>query len=82
MNPALSEAGERLVAEFPHEPTSTVIRVLAECAEQFPDSDLMFIEQAARARLTRDRSVTESDRPSNPKHGADPVPSSLLTRYP
>lgn len=52
MNPALVEVAERLAAQFPDEPSTAVIRILTECVDEFPDSDLMFVEQAAHARLT------------------------------
>ena len=53
MNPAVAEIAERLADEFPDEATATVVRVLTSVAEGFPDADLMFVEQAARARLSQ-----------------------------
>lgn len=41
MNPTLATAAEKLMDEFPDEPTITVIPVLTDCADEFSDSDLM-----------------------------------------
>jgi hypothetical protein len=44
---------EHLAEEFPDRPTRRVALVVADCAADCPDSDPMFVEQAAaRARLT------------------------------
>lgn len=51
VNDNMTRVAEQLVAQFPHLPATTVIRVVTDCVEQFPDSDPMFIEQAARAHL-------------------------------
>jgi len=49
---ALEEVAEEMAAEFPSAPSRTVIRVVSECVAQFPDDGPLFIEQAARARLS------------------------------
>jgi hypothetical protein len=41
---------EELVCEFHAEP-STVMRVVCECVDEFPEDGAWFIEQASRARL-------------------------------
>ena len=52
MDLVLAAVAEKLAGEFPDQAPTTVIRVLADCAEEFPESDPMFVEQAARARLS------------------------------
>ncbi len=52
MTPSLMAVAEELAVEFPDEEATTVIQVLIDCAAEFPDSDLMFVGQAARARLS------------------------------
>ena len=52
MSFGLEAVAETLAAEFPHEASTTVIRVVTDCVAEFPDDDPMFIEQAARARLS------------------------------
>jgi hypothetical protein len=52
MDFALEEVAEEMAAEFPSAGMSTVIRVVSDCVAQFPDDDPLFIEQAARARLS------------------------------
>lgn len=44
---------ERLAWEFAGVPSSTVIRVLTDCVDDFPNDGAHFVEQAARARLGR-----------------------------
>ena len=51
MDLAWVAAVEKLALEFQHLPIRTVIRVLSECADEFPNNDEQFLEQAARARL-------------------------------
>jgi hypothetical protein len=41
----------RLMAEFPGH-SLTVLRIVADCADERPDEDAALIEEAARARLT------------------------------
>jgi hypothetical protein len=52
MDLTLTAVAEHLAEEFPDQPTTTVVRVVTDCVEEFPNSDPMFVEQAARARLT------------------------------
>jgi hypothetical protein len=42
---------EHLAEEFSHRPSTTVFRVVTDCVDDFPNSDSLFVEQAARARL-------------------------------
>ena len=51
MSFGLEAGAETLAAEFPEEPSVTVIRVVTDCVAEFPDVDPMVLEQAARARL-------------------------------
>ena len=51
MDIAMLEVAERLAAEFSDLPSSTVIGVLTDCLDDFPNSDAQFVEQATRARL-------------------------------
>ena len=51
MDLAMTAVAEKLAAEFPDKPSSTVIRVVTDCVEEFPDADPMFLEEASRARL-------------------------------
>jgi hypothetical protein len=43
---------EKLAAEFAHQSGPTVLRAVTGCVGEFPDDDRMFVEQAARARLS------------------------------
>lgn len=52
MESALITVAERLASEFGQLPNSTVVRVVTDSVDATPDADHMFIEQAARARLT------------------------------
>jgi len=52
MDFALEEVAEEMAAEFPWASRTTVIRIVSDCIAQFPDDDPLFIEQAARARLS------------------------------
>jgi hypothetical protein len=51
MNTDATDLAERLSAEFDTMPATTVIRVVTECVDEWPDADVQFIEQAARSRL-------------------------------
>lgn len=62
MDTALIGVAERLAREFAQLPNSTSVRVLTDSVDAKPDPDTMFIEQAARARLS------ELADPGNP-HG-------------
>lgn len=42
---------EQLTAEYSELPFTTVVRVVTDCAEEWPDADPHFLEQAATARL-------------------------------
>ena len=42
---------ECLACEFRGTEPTTVMQVVAECVEEFPEVDPLFIEQAARAHL-------------------------------
>jgi heterodisulfide reductase subunit A-like polyferredoxin len=57
MNVAMMAIAERLAVEFQDLPNSTVIRVLTDCADEFPDEDALFVEHAVRARLSLVRKV-------------------------
>ncbi len=48
---------EQLLGEFGDLSGSTVARVLADCVDEFPNDDLHFVEQAARARLSAERTT-------------------------
>jgi hypothetical protein len=52
MDFAMEEVAEEMAAEFPSASRTTVIRVVSDCVAQFPDDGPLFIEQAARARLS------------------------------
>lgn len=60
MDMALVTVCETLACEFEALRSSTVVRVLSDCADEFPYGGPHFIEQAARARLSR------LDRPVDP----------------
>jgi hypothetical protein len=51
MDVSVVTVAEHLAEEFPDHPT-TVARVVTDCVGEYPNSDPMFLEQAARARLT------------------------------
>ena len=53
MDLALAAVAETLAYEFGHLQGSAVVRVLTDCADDFPYDGPHFIEQAARARLSR-----------------------------
>ena len=53
MDLALAGVAETLAFEFAHLPSSAVVRVLADCVDEFPCGGPHFVEQAARARLSR-----------------------------
>lgn len=51
MDVAMMAVAERLAAEFHELPNSTVIRVLTDCADAFPNDEAQVVEQAVRERL-------------------------------
>lgn len=53
MDLAHAGAAETLAYEFAHLHSTAVVRVLAECVDEFPYGGPHFVEQAARARLSR-----------------------------
>lgn len=53
MHLALAALAEQLAHDFRELQCSAVVRVLTECADEFPNDGVLFIEQAARARLAR-----------------------------
>ena len=53
MNMALAGVAETLAYEFAHLHSNAVVRVLAGCVDEFPNGGPHFVEQAARARLSR-----------------------------
>ena len=53
MNMALAGVAETLAYEFAHLHSTAVVRVLADCVDEFPRGGPHFVEQAARARLSR-----------------------------
>ncbi|MGZ4470721.1 MAG: hypothetical protein ACXVXM_02030 [Nocardioidaceae bacterium] len=63
MNLALAGVAETLAYEFAHLQSGAVVRVLADCVDEFPCGGPHFVEQAARARLSRlQESHTRSQR--------------------
>jgi len=48
---AMVSGASKLAAEFPDQSSTTVLRVVSGCVEEFPDDDGMFVEEAARAHL-------------------------------
>ena len=53
MNMALAGVAETLAYEFAHLHSTAVVRVLVDCVDEFPNGGPHFVEQAARARLSR-----------------------------
>lgn len=53
MHLALAALAEQLAHDFRELQSSAVVRVLTECADEFPNDGVLFIEHAARARLSR-----------------------------
>jgi hypothetical protein len=51
MHLALAALAEQLAHDFRELQCSAVVRVLTDCADEFPHDGVHFIEQAARARL-------------------------------
>jgi len=51
MEVVLDAVAERLAAQFPQQPGTTVLRVVRDCVEEFPDGGELFVEQAARSVL-------------------------------
>jgi hypothetical protein len=60
MESELMAVTERLVGEFEQLPSSTVVRVVTDCLEEFSHHDAHFLEQAARARLATEHPPGES----------------------
>lgn len=52
MEVALVQVAEELAADFASLPPTTVVRVVTDCVDEFPNDEAHFIAQAARARLT------------------------------
>jgi hypothetical protein len=55
MDVVLDAVAERLAAQFPQQPGTTVLRVVRDCVEEFPDGGELFVEQAARSVLASGR---------------------------
>jgi hypothetical protein len=53
MHLALAALAEQLAHDFRELQCSAVVRVLTDCADEYPHGGVHFIEQAARARLAR-----------------------------
>ncbi len=53
MHLALAALAEQLAHDFRELQCGAVVRVLTECADEFPNDGVLFIEHAARARLAR-----------------------------
>ena len=53
MDMALAGVAEKLAYEFAHLHSTAVVRVLADCVDECPGGGPHFVEQAARARLSR-----------------------------
>lgn len=51
MDGFLAGVAERLAVEHPEAAPTDVGRLVAECAETFPQDDPLFIEQACRAHI-------------------------------
>lgn len=51
MDGSMAVVAERLAVEHPEAAPTDVGRVVADCADEFPDGDLLFIEQACRAHI-------------------------------
>ncbi len=59
MDVVLDAIAERLAAQFPQQPGTTVVRVVCDCVEAFPDGGELFVEQAARSLLTAEAMTRE-----------------------
>lgn len=59
MDVELDAVAERLAAQFPHHAGTTVVRVVCDCVEAFPDGGELFVEQAARSLLTAEAMTRE-----------------------
>lgn len=75
MELGFAAVAESLAYEFGSVRSSTVIRVLTECVEEFPNNGPHFIEQAARARLLGYAAPTLA--PAWPSHAPDALDVSL-----
>ena len=51
MDGFLDGVAERLAMEHPEAAPTEVGRLVAECAEEFPEGDPLFLEQACRAHI-------------------------------
>ena len=51
MHGPVAVVAERLAVEHPEAAPTEVGRVVAHCADEFPDGDLLFIEQACQAQI-------------------------------
>lgn len=51
MDGAMAVVAERLAVEHPEAAPADVGRVVAHCADEFPDGDLLIIEQACKAQM-------------------------------
>lgn len=51
MNLMMLAVAEELATKFCEMNPSTVLHVVSDCVEKFPEVDPLFIEQASRARL-------------------------------
>lgn len=75
MELGFAAVAESLAYEFESVRSSTVIKVLTECVEEFPNNGPHFIEQAARARLLGYARPTLA--PAWPSHSPDALDVSL-----
>ena len=51
MDGSVAVVAERLAVEHPEAAPTEVGRVVAGCADEFPDGDLLIIEQACQAQI-------------------------------
>lgn len=51
MDGAMAVVAERLAVDHPEAAPTDVGRVVADCADEFPDGDLPIIEQACKAQM-------------------------------
>jgi hypothetical protein len=59
MDVVLDAIAERLAAQFPQQPGTTVVRVVCDCIEALPDGGELIVEQAARSLLTAEAMTRE-----------------------
>lgn len=68
MNGLVAGLAEWLAVEYPDTAPIAVGLLVAECAEEFPDDDPLFLEQACRARMAVLRAGRPAGRvPSSPE---------------